>query len=155
MRLLTDVGVPAKPLSPFSMAKGLSFAKGISLFVPCITRNLGHSVRVDSSVSKEASTTRARFLCEFLWGGVLVIHIVLYLFQHKCSPPALESNKGMHRGVITNTCASGIQLCYTPRRQYYKGESSGGVSSTRLPKVTPPPRLTHQPLPSGRWLNDQ
>jgi len=56
--LLTDVGVPAEPLRPFSMAKGLSFANRMSLFVSCITRNLGHSVRDGSSASKEESTSR-------------------------------------------------------------------------------------------------
>ena len=36
--LFTDVGVPAKPFKPFSMAKGLSFARGESCLCPVLLK---------------------------------------------------------------------------------------------------------------------
>jgi hypothetical protein len=44
------------------MAKGLSFARGESLLVPCTIKNLGHICRVGSSLSGEVSISKARFL---------------------------------------------------------------------------------------------
>ena len=143
MSFFTAARVPAKPLSLFSMTKGLSFAKVNSLFVPCITKHLGYIVIVDSSLSEEGSTAFVRL---FVWG---VSISVLNLFPQKCSQPALESNKRMHRSVVTITCPPGIQFCYTPRRQYYKRETSGEVSSTRLPKATPFFRV--DPSASAFW----
>jgi len=63
----TDNGVQAKPFSPFSMAKGFNFAKGMSLFVARIKRNVGHQHRDGSSVSEERSTSN----------GVVVVAVVV------------------------------------------------------------------------------
>ena len=65
LSLLTDAGVPAKHFSPFSVAKRFNLAYGMSLLVPCVTRNLDHIERAGSSVSGEGSTSNARFLCEW------------------------------------------------------------------------------------------
>ena len=145
LRLLTGAGAPAKSFSPISLAKWFNFANGMSLLVPCITRNLGH--RYGSSVFEEGSTTYAHVLCEwrFLEDCCWFAIFSFSLFRHIWSLPTLESNKGMHIGIIISMCTSVIQLCYTSRRQCYQGEASGEVSSVRLPKATPSPNIDISP----------
>jgi len=60
LSVVTDAGGTAKPFIPFSMAKGFNFAEGMSLLMPCITRNLGHRDRDGSSVFEERSIFNAR-----------------------------------------------------------------------------------------------
>jgi len=92
----TDVDFPAKPIKPFSIPKGLSFAKGKCLFVPCTITNLDHMCRVGSSLSEEMPTSGPNFCEVVLFGGgggygwVSIFYCIL--FRHKCSPPIMESN---------------------------------------------------------------
>ena len=135
-RLYIDVDVPAKPFKPFSMKKGFLFAKGKSLqsiyhlylylpilLVPCIIRNLEHNLIVDSSLYKEGSTN--------LGGGSYWVSVFEFiLFRHKWSPPVLESNKGMHGGVVTSTWEKRV-------KKYHPID---------YPKQEHPSRLTHRLL---------
>ena len=107
----TAVGIPAKAFKPFSMAKGLSFAKGKSLLLPCIINNLGHILIVDCSLSEEGSTFKASFFLYLLnrvteiptsYDSLFGVHIMMwdYFYQDICQDCGTQQAVFTDAGVL-------------------------------------------------------
>ena len=112
LNLLMLLRVPATAWNPFWTAKGDSVLSGRSSLDDSTTRNLGLLLIVfqkrslSESVSKSWSLSRnLLFVCEDAM-------LCLLMIRYALSPPATESNKGMHTSGNSSKCAQGLETQY-------------------------------------------